>query len=298
MRRLLVLGAVLLVVALVALTVTMQDHHGPAPSPTPAPTSTQRRPIPGSPTSSSTQKVNESSSRCQVTGPASERNLVEQLAELCEPAAETVDTAWGTAWSEGNGRRTQLVVAATTKDLAKLLDRNDTEGLADTAAVTVGPEDAPAKAVYVNGPAFDGLSDQGRQIVLTHELVHVASRATGDSDAPTWLEEGFADYVAYRGTNLSSQQIAGEALNASLPGSLPTTADFDASGSKAAIAYGRSWAAVRVVAGRLGGDEAMKRFYQKAAHQGLAAALRSAGFANVGAFVKAWRVEIAALRKR
>ncbi len=232
-----------------------------------------------------------------MTGPPSERNLVEQLAELCQPSAATVDNAWGKAWAKGDGRRTRLVIAANTQALAGLLDREDTKGLADTAAVTVGPEEAPAHAVFINGPAFDGLSTLGRQVVLTHEMVHVATRATGDNDAPTWLEEGFADYVAYRHTKLNADQIAGDALDAPLPESLPTTADFNASGSKAAIAYGRSWAAVRVVAARVGGDSAMKRFYETAAQQSLTAALRSAGFADTAAFVKAWRAEIRQLRR-
>jgi hypothetical protein len=305
MRRLLMIGAFLLVAA--ALLVALLHGGEPGTSPIAGPTtssatapsaaSTQARRVPSPPASSIRSQVIENSSRCRVTGPSSEGKLVEQLAELCEPAAATVDKAWGTAWGKGGGRRTRLVVAADTEDLAGLLDRDDTKGLADTAAVTVGPEEAPAHAVFVNGPAFDGLSKLGRQVVLTHELVHVATRATGDNDAPTWLEEGFADYVAYRDTKLGADQIAGDALDAPLPESLPTTAEFNASGSKAAIAYGRSWAAVRVVAARMGGDSAMKRFYETAAHRGLAAALRSAGFAGTASFVKSWRVEIGQLRR-
>jgi hypothetical protein len=301
MRRLLMLGAFLLVAA--ALLVALLHGGDPSRASTTSSTavasaaSTQARRVPSSPASSSSSQVVENSSRCQVTGPPSERNLVEQLAELCEPSAATVNQAWGTAWAKGDGRRTRLVIAADTQALAGLLDRSDTKGLADTAAVTVGPEEAPAHAVYVNGPAFDGLSTLGRQVVLTHELVHVATRATGDNDAPTWLEEGFADYVAYRDTKLSADQIAGDALAAPLPESLPTTADFNASGTKAAIAYGRAWAAVRVVAAGVGGDSAMKRFYKTAAHRGIAAALRSAGFTDSAAFVKAWRAEIGQLRR-
>ncbi len=114
---------------------------------------------------------------------------MEQLAALCEPSAQTVDAIWGSTWADGAGQQTRLVVAGDIQALAGLLKRENTDGLAKTAAVTVGPKHSPADAVYINGPAFVELSDLGREVVLTHELVHVASRATGDWDAPTWLEE-------------------------------------------------------------------------------------------------------------
>ncbi len=180
--------------------------------------------------------------------------------------------------------------------LDELLKRDDTKGLPETAAVTVGPKNSPADAVYVNGVAFEELSELGREVVLTHELVHVAARATGDSAAPTWLEEGFADYVAYRFTDLLPRQIAEDALDAPLPEKLPGTEDFDAAGDGASVAYGRSWAAVMLLAERLGGSAALKGFYQETADAGIDDALQSAGFESEEDFVGAWRREIEQLR--
>ncbi|GLY18640.1 hypothetical protein Kisp01_56540 [Kineosporia sp. NBRC 101677] len=221
---------------------------------------------------------------------------MEQLAALCEPSAQTVDAIWGSTWADGAGQQTRLVVAGDIQALAGLLKRANTDGLAKTAAVTVGPKHSQADAVYINGPAFVELSDLGREVVLTHELVHVASRATGDWDAPTWLEEGFADYVAYRHTDLTPRQIAEAALDAPLPQALPTKDDFDAAGSNAAVSYGRSWVAVMLLAERLGGDAAMKSFYERTAHRGIEDAWGSAGFEDEAAFVQAWREEIQELR--
>lgn len=284
-----------LILLAVLLSISLLDGDEQASGPTPTPTA-------ASPTSSSTSndspiEVTETSDRCRVTGPASFRALVQQLAHLCVPAARTVDRAWGAAWAEGGGRRTRLMIAGDIDGLAELLDREDTQGLADTAAVTVGPDGAPADAVFINGPAFDELSDLGREVVLAHELVHVASRATGNSAAPTWLEEGYADYVAYRDTDLLPDQIAAEALEAPLPRALPETEDFDAAGAEAAVAYGRSWAAAMLLAERLGGDAAMRKFYERAAHASLSEALKEAGFASEGEFVGAWRREIVELRE-
>ncbi|MBT0771025.1 hypothetical protein KIH74_18950 [Kineosporia sp. J2-2] len=296
MRRLPMLGVLLL---LALLTMTIMDGDAPATGPASSDGGGAGPGSSSSMTGTATEpdgpaQVTALSSRCRVTGPAAQEALVDQLADLCVSAAATVDEAWGTQWAQGTARRTHLAVAAGTADLAGLLGHDDTTGLADTAAVTAGPRRAPADAVYVNGPAFESLTELGREVVLTHELVHVATRATGDFDAPTWLEEGYADYVAYRGTGLDPDQVAGEALNASLPGELPTTDDFDGSGAD--VAYGRSWIAVTVLARRLGSDTELMSFYRRAAASGVEQALAQAGFGDLATFVKAWREEISTLR--
>ncbi len=293
MRRLLILGALLF---LVVATVAGVDEPADSPA-SGAQTYASEQSSPNSTQASSIKEVTAVSDRCKATGPEAMRKLIEQLADLCEPSAGTVDKAWGTAWAQGGGQRTQLTIAGDVEELAKLLNRDNTKGLAETAAVTVGPKNSPADAVLVNGPAFEELSDLGREVVLTHELVHVAARATGDSAAPTWLEEGFADYVAYRYTDLLPRQIAEEALDAPLPESLPQTDDFDAAGTDVAVAYGRSWAAVMLLAERLGGDAAMKTFYARTADVGIEGALPSAGFETEADFVQAWRAEIEELRE-
>ena len=53
---------------------------------------------------------------------------------------------------------------------------------------------APVR-VFVNPAVFDRLRQRGAQVVISHEATHVATGATFAS-MPTWLLEGFADYVA------------------------------------------------------------------------------------------------------
>jgi hypothetical protein len=210
-----------------------------------------------------------SAKRCLVIGAAARRAQVAQLAAECEGEARRVDLAWGRSWP----RRTVITVPNTLPQLATLLGRTSagksTAGLARTAAVTIGRAGAAADGVLINGVAFDQLSAVGRRVVVTHELVHVATRATGSRSAPTWLEEGFADYVAYQDTGLAAKQVAGDALNevraGRVPARLPSTNDFNAAGNKAAAAYGQAWVAVQVIADRAGGGQRLKAFYQQAA---------------------------------
>ena len=62
-----------------------------------------------------------------------------------------------------------------------------------TADGSLAP-DAPVR-VFVNPQVFERLKARGAQVVMSHETTHVATGATFAS-MPTWLLEGFADYVA------------------------------------------------------------------------------------------------------
>lgn len=249
-----------------------------------------------------------SAKRCLVIGARDRRAQIARLAAECDGEAGRVDAAWGRSWT----RRTVITVPNTVHQLGVLLGQADTgsahgtdstAGLERTAAVTVGPVDAAAEEVLINGVAFDRLSAVGRRVVVTHELVHVATRATGSRAAPTWLEEGFADYVAYRDTGLSAKQVAGDALAAvragRMPSGLPTTDDFNAAGNQASAAYGLAWVAVQVIAAKAGSTERMKAFYQQAAAGSstnsaartaiVDAALAQVGLHNTAAFVGSWQ---------
>jgi len=240
------------------------------------------------------------SARCLVVGSRARRVQVEQFAAECGRSATIVDGAWGRSWP----RRTVLTVPNTLSQLAVLLGRsgaNDTVGLEKTAAVTIGPSDGAADTVLINGAAFDELSALGRRVVLTHELVHVATRATGSRSAPTWLSEGYADYVGYADSGLSPREVAGEALDAvnagRVPSALPAADDFNAAGDQAATAYGLAWVAAGVIANKAGGKNRMQAFYRQAAAPGAGAAGLDAALADIGlggttAFVKVWQARL------
>jgi hypothetical protein len=125
--------------------------------------------------------------------------------------------------------------------------------------------------------------------------------ATGSRYAPTWLSEGFADQVAYRGSGLSTGQIAGALIAAvrsgHVPSKLPTPADFDAATSGAETAYDGSWVALGVIAGRAGSTAELRRFYQRAAASphnphALDAALAAVGLGDVRSFTRVWQARL------
>ncbi|CAM5230816.1 Lipoprotein OS=Streptomyces alboniger OX=132473 GN=CP975_09390 PE=4 SV=1 [Streptomyces alboniger] len=194
---------------------------------------------------------------------AEERRAYRDLAERAVPA---VNRAWREEWPE----KVIVLVPRTLDGMAGLLGA-PAAGYRGIAAVTTGEAGgsgrAPADRVIVNPEAYGVLGDFGKQVVLTHETVHVATRSHTSRATPLWLSEGFADWVGYRGTGRTAAQAAPELRRAAererLPATLPDDADFGFGGEaeRLAGAYEGAWLACRMIAERWG-ERALGEFYR------------------------------------
>jgi hypothetical protein len=168
-------------------------------------------------------------------------------------ARAAVAAVWGTA------RPAVVIAPSSDTDAARLLGR-DPASLDGVAAVTDGPlgtgAGAGADRVVLVPTAWDALTEQGREVVLAHELTHVTVRSTATRSMPLWLSEGLAEYVAYRGVDLPELRVVRGALDLvrreGLPASWPTAADFEPDNGRLPAAYGLSLLAVRSIADRHG----------------------------------------------
>ncbi|MCW2817176.1 MAG: hypothetical protein JWN84_4631 [Nocardioides sp.] len=172
-----------------------------------------------------------------------------RLAHSAVPTVSSVVTSW----------RPRLVVEVPVDGAALEAALGTEPGYyAQIAAVTGAGgtfvEGAPIH-ILVNTDVFAGLGRAGREVVLAHEATHVATAAPS-SKAPTWLIEGFADYVALRTTRLQLTQTAGQVAEqlrvGGLPEALPASADFDTRGLHLGAVYEASWLACVVLAERAG----------------------------------------------
>jgi hypothetical protein len=195
-----------------------------------------------------------------------------------DPAVRRVTGVWGTDWNA----HVVIETPSTTEEFARLLLRPADGSLDQVAAITQGEIAAGLRAqgdrVVINPKAFTALQQMGRQVVITHELTHVAARSSTTRPVPIWLSEGMADYVGYSGLNLPRVRVASDLLtlvrDGKGPKALPTATDFDPERSKIAPSYSASWLAVsrlvdifgqakvvafyRAIAGRLGVDQAVQ----------------------------------------
>ncbi len=228
--------------------------------------------------------------RSLVIGQGSAAGLA-GYAALADRAVPAVDRGWPGRWAH----RAVLVVPGSEAGFAALLGV-PASAYTGTAAVTTaelrGTGRAPADRVLVNPQAFAGLSALGRQVVVTHELTHVATRTATTSRTPLWLSEGFADWVAWNGTGRTARQIApelaGDVRAGRVPAGLPSAADFGPGGGGVPQAYEDGWLACRLIAARWG-TGALTALYTAAGRDGADAALTARLGVGTARFTADWR---------
>ncbi len=186
--------------------------------------------------------------RIQVFG-SDDRNsghLVSMIAANAGAAVEKVEAFWGADWP----RDVSVVAAGSDEEFHAAAGGGPASQWADIAAVTVADRVDPEHRVVVGerivfAPGAGSMSETALQIVLAHELFHYAARADTALDAPRWLTEGVADFVARPQTPVPADALP-------VPLILPSDADLDAPGAQRSLAYDRAWWFARFVADTYG----------------------------------------------
>lgn len=149
--------------------------------------------------------------------------------------------------------------------------------------------------VFLNPGVFDGLGPRGAQVVVSHETAHVATDATF-ADVPTWLLEGFADYVALAHAgipvNTAASQILARIRKDGPPDHLPTTADLDPAAPGLGATYEEAWLATRFIAREYGEDKLVAFYRKVGAGEAVADAFRTVLGTTEKAFVERWRADL------
>lgn len=149
--------------------------------------------------------------------------------------------------------------------------------------------------VFVNPRIFATLKPKGAQVVLSHEATHVATQAAF-ADMPTWLLEGFADYVAldHAGVpvQIAAKQILGKIRKDGPPHHLPTASDLSPTANGLGATYEEAWLACRYLGQRYG-EQRLVSFYDTVDHgQSTRQAFRSVLGTTQKAFVEGWRADL------
>jgi hypothetical protein len=232
-----------------------------------------------------------------VLGHVDAVNALRTIAASVDAAVPAVSAVWGTAWS----RTVAVVVPSSADELAAQVGRSSSISTGIAAAAVSDGQDplsgaATGQRLIVNSAAFARLSDVGRQIVVRHEITHIAdAQATSDA-SPRWLVEGFADYVGNLGSGQPARTAASElsrdVRSGAVPKTLPAEAAFE--GSAAAQAYEGAWLACRLIAARAG-RPALVQFYRLVgaspdnADRAVAAALARVLHESTATFTAQWR---------
>ncbi|MCW2756884.1 MAG: hypothetical protein JWO46_630 [Nocardioidaceae bacterium] len=196
-----------------------------------------------------------------------------------------------------------LVVEVPTseEDLERLLgvDKGSYAAIAAVTTSVDGSSDAGSPVhVFINPAVFTGLGARGSQVVLSHEATHVATKATFAA-MPTWLLEGFADFVALAHAGIpvstAAAQIIAEVRSEGAPDHLPTTDDLAPQAESLGATYEEAWTVCRFM-GQQYGEAKVVAFYDAVDH----GATTQQAFGSVlgttqAAFVKAWSADLVQL---
>ena len=219
------LGAVLGAELICAVLVVGGPLTAPAGPAVAAPTSSV---APSAPTRAVTTPDGRSATLFDL-GAAGGEALLDRISAELPGANDAVTAFWGPQWTPD----ILIVVAGSQEQFATLAG-----GGPDVAATTTADR-------IMFAPGAVAMNDADLRLVLRHELFHYAARLDTAADAPTWLTEGVADYVARPATRSAP---------AALSGRLPTDAELATEGPGRSGAYDRAWSFASYIADAFGVD--------------------------------------------
>lgn len=229
-----------------------------------------------------------------LSHPGGEPLAARVLAEL-GAAVAAVTEVWGPGWA----RQVAVLIPGDVRELQALVGPGFADGSVAGVAVAdpVDPATRTARGqrVVLHPTGAGVLSPLSLRVLLRHEITHVATRGDTADGSPLWLLEGFADYVAFRGSGLPPAGAApalAAAVRAAPPTALPADARFR--GADAELAYQESWSLNLYLASRLG-EPGLVAAYRRIAREGRPtepardALVREATGVEVAELVRGWQ---------
>jgi hypothetical protein len=193
----------------------------------------------------------------------------------------------GTSWN----RHVVIEVPATGRDFASVLGKPG-GSYASIAAVTHRAATAGDAIRIVVNPKTAELTPTAVQSVLEHEMVHVATRSP-DSTAPTWAEEGLAEWVTMQAHPAERSEAADEVLarvrSDGAPRSFPSDQQFQVDARDLEVAYAEAWLVCRFIADQYSQAQLGRFYAELAGGSSVDEASRDALQLSEAALVAGWR---------
>jgi hypothetical protein len=182
--------------------------------------------------------------------------LAKRLLRVADRAYAQVGAAWTGRWE----RKAVILVPEDEREAERLVGARNLARVAAVASSSVesgASERVLGNRIVVNTDNVAQYNDLNLQVLITHEMTHVATRTLGDG-VPLLLVEGFADWAALAPLGyplaVTRPNLARRVLEGRFDGVLPRDDQFR--GSDAAVAYDEGstfclWVADTYGAGRL-----------------------------------------------
>jgi hypothetical protein len=210
-----------------------------------------------------------------------DEGMVERLTSELDSSVHAVSELWPARWSE----RVVLLLPDSPAEMRALVGAKDFPVDAVVAVAVADRVDNATRSVtgqrvVLSPTGVRALSTRSLRVVLRHEITHVAARADTVDGSPTWLLEGFADYVGYRDSGVTLAEGAPDLMRQvredGAPGSLPEDREFRMSGPDLDQAYQESWSLARFIATEHG-EDTLVELYRTLAGAGAVSARETDG---------------------
>jgi hypothetical protein len=182
--------------------------------------------------------------------------MVDRLVRELDSSVEAVSAIWPTSWSN----RVALMLPDSPGEMRALVGPDfpveSVVAVAVADRVDNKARTVAGQRVVLSPSGIRALSVASLRIVLRHEITHVAARADTVDGSPTWLLEGFADYVGYRDSGVTlpegAPDLAKRVRQGDQPTALPEDRAFRSRGGDLDLAYQQSWSLARYIADHWG----------------------------------------------
>ncbi|HEX6356299.1 hypothetical protein [Actinophytocola sp.] len=197
--------------------------------------------------------------------------MVDRLVRDLDSSVRAVSELWPTSWSQ----RVAVMLPDSPGEMRALVGPDfpveSVVAVAVADRVDNKTRTVAGQRVVLSPSGVRALSIASLRIVLRHEITHLAARADTVDGSPTWLLEGFADYVGYRDSGVTLAEGAPDLAKAvrqdGPPAALPEDRAFRSRGPELDLAYQQSWSLARYIADRHG-EQALIAVYRELAGAG------------------------------
>jgi hypothetical protein len=168
-----------------------------------------------------------------------QRDLAGRLLQVADRAYAQVGVAWTGRWE----RKAVILVPRNQAEAEKLVGARDLSRVAAVASSSVESGDVErvlGNRIVVNSTNVARYDLLNLQVLITHEMTHVATRTLGDG-VPLLLVEGFADYAALKPVRLTFEETHRALARRSFDGRLPGNEDFRSRNAPVAYDEGSSF---------------------------------------------------------